>query len=139
MSVSKIKHEFRTIIDIGSQKVSESKVKKILRETTILSWESTSHKLIHIDNQIDIGIYRIVLLIDNHKSLSSVKLKDYRSLKIRVYELFADGMREIDLRKDYRFKGYSWIRKNELNNFNMTDLVDAILTCHKLDALKVFN
>ncbi len=139
MSVSKVTHEFRTIIDIGSQKVSESKVKKILRETTILSWENSNHKLIHIDNQIDIGIYRIVLLIDNHKSLSSVRLKDYRSLKIRVYELFADRVQEIDLKRDYRFKGYSWIKKNELNIFNMTDLVDAILTCHKLDSLKVFN
>jgi len=136
MSVSKGSHEFRTVIDIGSQKMSESKLKKILRKTSILNCEKSNRKFIFIDNQIDIGIYRIMLLLDDSPG---TRLKDYGRFTIRVFELFPQEQKEIDLKKDYRFKGYSWITHNENDKFYITDLVQAILTCYKLNVLKAFN
>lgn len=137
MSAIKSEHEFRTIINIKSNKISEYKVKKILRETNVLSWESTAQKFTSIDNQIDIGIYRISLIL-NDKPFAK-KLKDYGKFTIRIFELYPGTETEIDLRKDYRFKKYEWIRKNECGSFCINDLVKAILDCHKLDSLKIFN
>ncbi len=137
MSVSKMSHEFRTIINVGSKRMSAYKIKKILRETNVLSLDRASHKSTSIDNQIDIGIYRIMLILD--QSDEATKLRDYGRFKIRLYELFPTRQQEIDLKRDYRFKGYEWIQRNEDNKFCIRDLVQAILTCNKLDALKVFN
>ncbi len=137
MSISKVSHEFRTIMNVGSKKVSAYKIKKILRETNVLSYERGGHKATAIDNQIDIGIYRIILLLD--QSDEATKLRDYGRFKIRVFERFPTRQEEINLKRDYRFKGYEWIQRNEDNKFCISDLVQAILTCNKLDALKVFN
>lgn len=131
MSVSKVGRESRTIINVNSDKISEYKIKRILRETDVISKENA----LLINNQIDIGIYRIHLLLDSRCS-NATRLKQYGRFQIRVYEKFSTHIEKINVNKDYRFKGCSW---SEQELFCISDLVQVMLHCHKLNFLKVFN
>lgn len=142
MSASKIKHEFRTIIDLNhsNRNLTKHKIYKMIKEVNVVLQEQGIYPT-YIDNQINIGVYTIRLILNRNcaKCDSPNKLKDYGNFSIKIYENYKTGLLELDINKYSLFKEQNWIRKNQEDSLCIKDLISAILFCNRLDRLKIFN
>lgn len=136
MTVSKIKFEKRTILDLTQEeKLSKNKISKLLRDIEIISLDPINHIL--FDNNIKIGAYNIKLVL-GHSHEGSKRLKKYGHFAVRVYENF----KEVNVERDRNFKNMEendWIERNRDLNLRICDLIDVILYCKRLDNLYLFN
>jgi hypothetical protein len=133
MTVSKIKFEKRTILDLTQEeRLSKNKISKLLRDIEIISLDPINHIL--FDNSIKIGAYNIKLVL-NSSHEGANKLKRYGHFAVRVYENF----KEVNVERDRNFKDVDWVERNKELNLRITDLVDVILYCKRLDNLYLFN
>lgn len=141
MSANKVKHEFRTILNLGSDMLSKHKIQKILRDTKVTSKELNGSIATAIDNQIDIGMYLIRLQLNHFKieQNNPDKLRDYGRFGIRVYENCKGILTEVNLRKHSIFKDREWAKRNFNGALRISDLVEAIFLCGRLERLKAFN
>lgn len=142
MSVSKVKHQHKVILDFSDQKLTKDNVKRSLREISIeplfkdVSGHMIGEQLICIDNEIRVGMYKISLLLSPSVSrFTSHKLKEFGDFRIKIFETGNKNAREINLRRDGRFKEQHWAQKN---NCGLKDLEEAIHHCKRLDHLKAF-
>lgn len=141
MSANKVKHEFRTILNLKSDMLSRHKIQKILRDTKVTSQEFTGSTATFIDNQIDMGVY-IIRLEFNHFKITQNnpdKLRDYGHFGVRLYENCRGVLTEVNLRKHSIFREQKWVKRNTDNALRIPDLVEAIFLCGRLERLKAFN
>lgn len=149
MTAVKSKIEFRTVLDFPSEEpLSRNRVQTKLRAAEVTDAELAPHSITYINNQIKVGMYTIRLVFpDSSEAIDGGdirhRLNQYGAFIIRISENNPvnsgddkyDFLQEIDITKDRRFKCQPWAH-NML--FNMGDLVNVIIHCHRLDKLKVF-
>lgn len=141
MSANKVKHEFRTILNLGSDILSKHKIQKILRDTRVTSKEFTGNTATCIENQINMGVYLIRLEFNHFKITQNNpdKLRDYGRFSIRLYENLRGALIEVNLEKHSIFKDRKWVKRNLDGGLRISDLVEAIHLCGRLERLKAFN
>lgn len=137
MSASKVKHESNTILNLQSWGISKHKVTKILRQAVLPDCKFQGSHVVYFDNRIEVGMYRIDLILDHFKSGSH--LKDYGRFSVKIFERVREGYFELRPYKDDRFVDCLWLARNENNQLTITDLTEIILRCAELDRLKLFN
>ena len=159
MSVHNIKYEYRTILDFSQEKVSKVNIRKKLSIVEVVDIEIPYQKnregyikitdgsdLIYIRNEIQIGMYRVRLLVSSRyctKNGYSYKrdthnLRDYGGFKVKIFQIGSRSTYEIDLDRDIIFKKNGWRKKNMNNKLRISDLADIILHCHRLHNLRAY-
>lgn len=138
MSVSRVKHENKVILDFSDCRISKNSITQSLRDVEVLGTYHDDKTLdTIIDNEIKIGMYSIVLLLNSSTLNFNVRhLRQCGPLTIRLYENSTG--REINLNKDYRFKTQNWAKKNFEGQIKIKDLIEAIIYCNRLDKMKSF-
>lgn len=142
MSVSKVKHKYQTILDFSDQHLTKTKIKRSLSSVIIQSLYKSdnnilSDEMICIENEIKVGMYKICLILSpSIQRFTNHKLKDFGNFTIQLYELNKTP-KEINLKKDNRFKEQSWTNKLNLG-LKVNDLANIICYCQRLDKLKAF-
>jgi len=140
MSVNKVKHEYKTILDFSNQNLNKITVKRTLNSVDIVPLyqletnRSFIKEMICIENEIKVGMYKIcVVLSPAVQRLTNHKLKDFGDFTIQIYELG----KEINLKRDNRFRDQYWVQKNN-SGLKVIDLTDIVCYCNRLDCLKAF-
>jgi hypothetical protein len=143
MSVNKVKHEYKIILDFTNKKLSKTEVKRSLSDIEIAALYKSEEnnllddQLICVENEIKVGMYKIsIVLPPAIQRNTSHKLKDFGTFRVQIFE---DGKvcREINLKRDGRFKEQYWTQKNNCG-LKVKDLTDIICHCNRLDNLKAF-
>lgn len=137
MSASKVKHESNIILNLQSWGISKNKVTKILRHTVLPECKVKGSHIVYFDNRIEVGMYRIDLILDQLKSGNH--LKDYGRFSVKIFEKVREGYEEIRIKRDDRFSDCIWLHNNEQHRLTISDLTEIILRCAELDRLKLFN
>lgn len=130
MTVSKMKHENKIVVDFSDDKINRCKVSKKLRETEILILSDDRY----IDNNVKVGAYNILLLLKEKHNVK--RLRKYGPFGIRIFQEKSGEVKEIKMDRDINFRENDWAKRNELHIYN---LIDAILYCKKMDELSIFN
>lgn len=134
MSAIKSTYERKTILDFTDKKITKNYILKSLREANIIQtyYGGRGNGLTYIDNEIGVGMYHI------HLSLNMIdgatKLREYGKFKISIKE----GGKLINLSSDSRFKSQDWVKLNQNNKLKISDLINIIIYCKRLDNLKYF-
>jgi hypothetical protein len=160
MSTHKIKYEYRTILDFSGEKLNKTNIKKMLNSTEVVDVEiplkrsregyikiTEDNDLIYIRNEINVGMYKIRLLVSSRyqtKSGHSYKkdthhLKEYGGFKIQIFQIGSRSIYEIDLDKDSKFRRNGWRKKNMQGELKSDDLTDIIMFCHRLHNLRAYS
>lgn len=148
MTAIKSRIAFRTILDFSNENVTKSLVRRELRETNVPEAELNDQTITYINNQIQVGMYTILLVFpDSSQSIEEgnlrSRLREYGDFLIRISENSPvmdqgkkyDFLQEIDITRDRRFRTQRW---SHYSTFNMTDLTEVIMYCHRLDSVKAF-
>ena len=138
MTVSKVKHESKVVLDLSKEKLNKSRLKKLLNSLEISCVSTYGNQTLYFDNEVRIGIYNLKLIL-NDKLTTPSSLKKYGGFNIRLYEIKRSNQIEIDLEKDINFKQNSWVNKNITHKLRTNDLIEIILYCKRLDRLKIFS
>lgn len=141
MSAINIKHEFRMVLEIpvSNRKLTRNSIQRLVRKTDFIVKESSISKTIHIDNQIKIGTYTILLMLCEAKCLEPQHIRDYNGIGIRVFQNGLNGLVEVKMQNNSLFEDQEWIKRNLEFNLRMYDLINAIIFFMRLDRLKAFN
>lgn len=133
MSAIKSKYECKEILDFSVGKITKNSVLKSLRQADFIQkYHSKSGAgLTYVENEIVVGMYKIHLLLRFNSDAK--KLRQYGKFQVVICD-----NQIIDLTKDFRFKSQIWVKPNKKNKLTITNLVDIILYCKKLDKLKIF-
>ena len=134
MTAIRARYEVKTILDFSKEKCSRNKIKKSLQQCPIIATENKSKRTVYYFNQINVGMYSIVLSLPLDSSNNWNRLKDYKDFAISVYV----GDIPIDLQKNDLFSNQEWVRYNFFGNFRVKHLIDAIMHCKRLDSIKAF-
>jgi hypothetical protein len=134
MTAIKITTEHKTILDF-SGKVSKNQIVQKIRDAEFLEFKYNDMNKCrtYMSYNIKIGIYTVYIDLCHTPSCAK-KLKDYGTFCVRIYE----GNREVNLRRDARFKHQSWVQLNNKFQLRITNLVDTITYCNRLNNLKAF-
>ncbi len=143
MSVNKVKHEYKTILDFSDQNVTRVKVKRTLNSVDIAAlYQLESNNLftsqmICVENEIKVGMYKICIALSPAiQRITNHKLKDFGDFTIQIYELGKE-CKEINLKRDNRFRDQYWVQKNN-SGLKVIDLTDIVCHCNRLDRVKAF-
>ena len=134
MSLIKGQRQTHTILDFSDPNISKNKIKESLRILNIVHTCFNKKQLTIFDNFIKVGAYNIKLVLHENYDSKPKKLKQFGRFQIRLFE----QEKEINLIKDYRFKGQSWVKDNTNHQLKIRDLVNGIVYCSKLNKLKLF-
>jgi hypothetical protein len=140
MSVSKVKHEYKIILDFSDQKLTKTHVRKSLKDINIepLYPVKDDNLMVCIENEIKVGMYKISLVLSpTITRFTSHKLKDFGDFNVQIFEDGNRNSREINLSKDNRFKEQYWAQKNSCG-LKVIDLTDIICHFKRLDKLRAF-
>lgn len=133
MSVFKVKHEYRKILDFSDGKVSKNSIKQSLRQVDVKYCAQNVNGYITIfDNAIKVGMYSIILKLNSDFGEENSTLKQYKKVNVLVCESRTSN--EINIQNDNRFSYKSW---NE-EHTSVDELVDLINHCKRLDDMRVF-
>lgn len=147
MTVNRINHEYRTILDFSKDKdISKNFIQQALRQIEVLDF-NINNKLLQtvtvIHNDIQIGMFKIRLILHQGRikdsKFISQKLKSYGNFQIKIYEQSPRSINLIDLFKSELFKNQFWINKNYYNGLIIKDLVKIIAHCDRLNKLRMFS
>src|ERR1700679_3654543 len=121
MTAVKSKITFQTILDFSDERVTKSHVRSQLRETEIPEAEWNNQTITYINNQIQVGMYTILLVFPDSSNAIETgnlrhRLREYGSFLIRISENDPlddngrkyDFLQEIDVTKDRRFRSRAW-------------------------------
>lgn len=133
MSAIKSKYECKEILDFSVGKITKSSILKSLRQADFVQkyYNKNGVGLTYVENEIVVGMYKIHLLLRFNNEAK--KLRQYGKFQVIICD-----NQIIDLSKDFRFKSQSWVKLNKKNKLTISNLVDIILYCKKLDKLKIF-
>lgn len=140
MSAIQIKQETKTILNFND-KLSKRNIYNSFKEIDFVSsYYSDEDKpkcLVLVNNDINVGMYKIrVSLLDILSD--NKKLYQHKNFKIAIFENSNKLKKEINLKKDLRFKFYKWGQANDAWHLSIKDLVNVIYLCSKLDDLKSY-
>jgi hypothetical protein len=136
MSLCKIKHEQRVILDFSDRSITKNLIQNSIRRAEILGLANVSKtEVLCIENEIKVGPYYIQLVLDYNENYH--KLRDYGLFQIRIFECIKTRQ-EINTSKDYRFKNLEWIKNNNESKIRIKDLIEVIFYCNRLNKLKAF-
>lgn len=140
MSAIKSRMESRVIFDFTDQALTKKSIKNILKKIEVREIDSDKDlsEVIFIENSILVGSYEIHLSFSFVSTEDRRYLKEYGRFKVFISEKLSRKNRNIDLKKDGRFKNHSWVKKNAEYKLGINDLTEIIELCNKLDRLKAF-
>ena len=135
MTAIKITTEHKTILDFSDGKASRNSVTSKLRSADFLEYKHSEKgdARTYLNYHVKVGIYDIYVDLCHTKSCAR-KLKDYGTFCVRIWE----GEKEINLKRDSRFKSLNWVKLNDKFNMRIPHLVEAIMFCNRLNNLKIF-
>lgn len=140
MSLIKCRHEYKTLLEFkAGKKISKSHIKKLLRTTPIITYYKNDKQVIRVTPDIDIGIYKIRLNLNDADILSGPrKLRNYGTFSVSIYEKHNNecyapaGFSKL-------FKDQYWAGTNTTKaKLRIKDLVHIITYCDKINRLKLF-
>lgn len=138
MSVIKGKPDYRIILDISNGKYSKNQIKKTLRSIEVFNLQviQGTNSFTFIQNIIKIGMYTIRLWLPGDAPPEWNRLKNFGDFQISIYENL--DKKELDIKKDWRFKNQYWSNKNFYGKLRIKHLIDIIIHCYKLNSLRSF-
>jgi hypothetical protein len=135
MTAIKINTEHKTILDFSNRKVSKNLIAQTIKNTEFLEFKYNDRRdsRTYLRYNIKVGMYQVYVDLTPTSSCAK-RLKEYGSFCIKVYS----GTKEINLKKDPRFKSQHWVNLNDQYQLKTHNLVEAIMHCARLDSLKAF-
>jgi hypothetical protein len=134
MSLVKGKRQTNTILDFSGNETSRNKIRESLRLIKISNVSSQKNNLTIFDNVVKVGTYNIKLVLQEDYDNSPKKLKEFGRFQVRLFEFD----KEINLKRDYRFKKQKWVKSNLDSGLKIKELIDTIFYCNRLHKLKLF-
>ena len=132
MTAIKSTHQFRTALNINPKVLTKNEIYQLLNDTTF-KVKDKSDGPVYIIQMINVGMYNIQLECSS-ATRNKFELTD---LKIKIYETASS--KEINLIRNSIFKQNEWVKRNQDNTLTLSDLVDAITLCIRLDRMRAFN
>lgn len=136
MTTFKLSTQPQIIFDFSPPNYSKAQIKQALRELKIrcLEYNLELNSNILINNVFKIGMYE--LHIETAPIFGLHKIRDFSELSVSFYETGSN--KYISWVSDGRFKNQSWAIDNALSQLSISQLVDIIYHCKRLNKLNAF-
>ena len=85
------------------------------------------------ENHIKVGMYDIIIIIPWDSPQNWNRLKQYNDFEVEIWD-----SKNIDIKKDGRFKEQEWVKYNSFGNLKPKHLADIIAHLIRLNRLRAF-